>query len=147
MQKRNEYDGLTTHILDLLEPWSIVHARRMFSGWGLFVHGTMFAIILDEVLYLKDSLDELGQSVKTSFKKEYFEYDRKGKTVRLSYFKAPDRALEEGDYLIELARESYQSATLKRKTTKSKPKSRSKSKPKPKPKPKPKLKPKSSSRK
>ncbi len=114
MPKRIEYDGLTTHILDLLAPWSIVDARRMFSGCGLFIHGTMFALILDEVLYLKDSLDDRGLPVKTSFKKEYFEYDRKGKTIRLSYFKAPDRALEESDYLIELARASYQSAVLKR---------------------------------
>jgi DNA transformation protein and related proteins len=125
MQKRIEYDGLTTHILDLLAPWSIVDARRMFSGCGLFHHGTMFALILDEVLYLKDSLDEQGQPVKTSFEKEYFEYDRQSKTVRLSYFKAPDRALEEGDYLIELAKASYQSAVLKKKTTKSKTKPKS----------------------
>src|SRR5580704_6821841 len=118
MQKLIEYDGLTTHVLDLLAPWSIVDARRMFSGCGLFVHGTMFALIFDEVLYLKDSLDEQGQSVKTSFKKEYFEYDRQGKAVRLSYFKAPDRALEESDYLIELAKASYQSAISKKKTTK-----------------------------
>jgi DNA transformation protein len=127
MQKRIEHDGLTTHILDLLLPWSIVDARRMFGGCGLFIHGTMFALILDEVLYLKDSLDEQGQPVKTSFKKEYFEYDRQGKTVRLSYFKAPDRALEEGNYLIELAKASYQSAVLKKKTTKSKTKPKSSS--------------------
>lgn len=123
MPKRHDDDGLTMHILDLLAPWSLVDARRMFGGTGLFAQGRMFAIIIDDVLYLKDSLDASGQPVKEPFEKEYFEYERQDKVVRLGYFKAPEIALEDGPYLIELAKASYQSATLKKKSAaKSKPK-------------------------
>ncbi len=55
MQKRRDDDGLTTHVLDLLAPWAEVNARRMFGGIGLFAHGLMFAIIIDDVLFMKDS--------------------------------------------------------------------------------------------
>jgi DNA transformation protein and related proteins len=128
MPKRHDDDGLTTHILDLLAPWSVVDARRMFGGIGLFAQGRMFAIIIDDVLYLKDSLDADGQPVKTDFEKEYFEYERQDKIVRLGYFQAPETALEDGRYLIDLAKASYQSATLKKTALKSKTPSRSPSK-------------------
>ncbi len=104
--------GLTTHIADLLAPWAEIAPRRMFGGVGLFARGLMFAIIIDDILYLKDSVDEAGKPVTMPFKKEYFEYDRQGKTVQLGYFKAPERALEEGPYMIELAQASHQSASL-----------------------------------
>jgi DNA transformation protein len=126
MPKHFDYDGLTTHILDLLGPWSEVSPRRMFGGIGLFAHGLMFAIIIDDVLYLKDHISEHGEPVATDFDKEYFEYSRLGKTVRLGFFRAPDRALEEGDYLIELVNASYKSASLKRKSAKAKAKKISK---------------------
>ncbi len=112
MPKRNDDDGLTTHVLDLLAPWAEVNARRMFGGIGLFAHGLMFAIIIDDVLFMKDSKDENGDPVKTDFEKEYFEYERNGKLVNLGYFQAPDDAMEDSDYLIRLANDSLRSAGL-----------------------------------
>lgn len=114
MKKRDD-DGFTAHVLDLLAPWSEVIAKRMFGGIGLFAHGRMFAIIIDDVLYMKDSKDENGVPIKTDFEKEYFEYDRNGKAVNLGYFKAPEAALEESDYLIKLANESFRSASVSKK--------------------------------
>lgn len=119
MQRHRDDDGLTTHVLDLLAPWAEVNARRMFGGIGLFAHGLMFAIIIDDVLFMKDSKDENGNPAETDFEKEYFEYDRNGKTVNLGYFKAPDDAMENGDYLIRLANDSLRSAgSAKRSKTK-----------------------------
>lgn len=117
---RPEEDSFTAHVLDLLGPWSEVIAKRMFGGIGLFSYGRMFAIIIDDVLYLKDSKDENGIAIKTDFEKEYFEYDRNGKTVNLGYFKAPEAALEESDYLIKLANDSFRSANLSKKKISSK---------------------------
>lgn len=124
MQKRRDDDGLTTHVLDMLAPWAEVNARRMFGGIGLFAHGLMFAIIIEDVLFMKDSKDDNGNPVKTDFEKEYFEYDRNGKTVNLGYFKVPDDAMEDSSYLIRLANDSLRSASL---TKRSKPKAQTKS--------------------
>jgi DNA transformation protein and related proteins len=128
MPKRNDDDGFTTHIVDLLKPWCDVEPRRMFSGVGLFANGLMFAIIFDDMLFLKDSKDENGKPIKTPFKKEYVEYERQGKTIQLGYFQAPGRALDDSRYLIELAKASYQSASKKRRPVKSKAPSKSRSK-------------------
>ena len=41
------------YLLDLLAPLGPVQAKRMFGGAGLFLDGTMFGLIVDDVLYLK----------------------------------------------------------------------------------------------
>ncbi len=41
------------HVLDLLAPLGPVTARRMFGGFGITLDGVMFALIADDVLYLK----------------------------------------------------------------------------------------------
>ena len=63
-------DGLTTHVLDLLESWCEVSPRRMFGGIGLFAFGQMFAII-DDVLYLKDTINQDGTATDLGFKKNF----------------------------------------------------------------------------
>jgi len=118
--KHYEDEWLVTHLLDLLAPWCTVEPRRMFGGVGLFAFGRMFAIIIDEVLYLKDTIDSKGKPSIADFEKEYFEYDRQGKAVRLGYFKVPERALDEGSYLIELATASYRAASAPKKLRKRK---------------------------
>jgi len=106
----------TDHVLDLLADWRPAVARRMFDGVGLFVSGRMFAIIFAETLYLKEPLDHEGKPASLGFDKEYFEYERQGKTVRLGYYKVPERALDEGAFLIELAEKSLRSASTRRKS-------------------------------
>lgn len=118
--KTKQLDGLTIHVLDLLAPWQYVDAKRMFGGIGLFAGGTMFAIIIDEILYLKETLDEKGKPVPSKVERTYFEYDRNGKTVALFYYQVPEQALDDSQLLIELASESYRSACSQPKKSKKK---------------------------
>ena len=41
------------YLLELLAPLEGVTARRMFGGGGLYLEDTMFAIVADDVLFLK----------------------------------------------------------------------------------------------
>ena len=41
------------HVLDLLAALGPVTARRMFGGFGIYLDGVMFALIADDILYLK----------------------------------------------------------------------------------------------
>ena len=118
--KSKQLDGLTIHVLDLLAPWQVVDAKRMFGGIGLFAGGTMFAIIIDEILYLKETLDTKGKPVPTDAERHYFEYDRNGKTVALFYYQVPEQALDDSSMMIELAAESYRSACSQPKKAKKK---------------------------
>lgn len=122
-------DGLTLHIQDLLRSWRAVQPRRMFGGIGLFVDGLMFAIIIDEILYLKETLDDSGRPVSNAnsddeldFVKEYFEYETKNGMGRIYYFRVPESALDNADYLSRLSSEALKSAQTQalRKTHKSK---------------------------
>ena len=40
-------------VQELLEGWGPVSARRMFGSHGLYHEGLMFAIVMDQRLYLK----------------------------------------------------------------------------------------------
>lgn len=110
-------DGLALHAQDLLRTWRNVQARRMFGGIGLFVDGLMFAIIIDEVLYLKESLDDSGKPLAAAahndeydFEKEYFQYETKNGIGQIYYFRVPESALDNPDYLITLSNDSLKSA-------------------------------------
>lgn len=82
------------HCLDLLRSVGPVAPRRMFSSWGIFVQGRMFAIVFDETLYLK-----VDQHNRAAFEAEGlapFTYEgRKGRTVELPYRQAPPDAMED----------------------------------------------------
>ena len=42
-----------SHIVDLMEPFGTVEAKRMFGGFGIFHQGLMIALVSDGNLYLK----------------------------------------------------------------------------------------------
>lgn len=78
---------------ELLEDWAQVSARRMFGGYGLYHEGLMFAIVMDQRLYLKADLvnrpefEALGLAP--------FTYAMKGRDVALSYRAAPDAIFDD----------------------------------------------------
>ena len=41
------------YVLEVMAPWAPVSARRMFGGYGLYREAQMFAIVMDDTLYLK----------------------------------------------------------------------------------------------
>ncbi|NQV54726.1 MAG: TfoX/Sxy family protein [Rhodospirillales bacterium] len=49
-----DHSEFVNHILELLEPLGAVQPKRMFGGYGLFLDGTMFALInKGEEMFLK----------------------------------------------------------------------------------------------
>lgn len=82
-----------THLLDLLEAYENVTARRMFGGHGVHRDGRMFGLVADGVFYLKT--DERNRSTFQDAGLEAFQYEGKsGAVVVMSYFRCPDAALE-----------------------------------------------------
>ena len=98
------------YLLDLLEPLGPVRAKRMFGGAGLFLDGTMFGLIIDDVLYLK--ADEQTQGEFEARGMGPFTYEKKSRTesVRLSYFEAPPDVIEESDGLCAWSRNAWEAA-------------------------------------
>lgn len=78
---------------DVFARFGAVTTRRMFGGHGVFHEGLIFALVADDVLYLKaddasaDAFHRLGLGP--------FLYDKAGKTMAMSYYLAPEGILDD----------------------------------------------------
>jgi len=96
------------HLLDLLAPLGAVQAKRMFGGGGLYLDGTMFAIVADDVLYLK--VDDGNRGDFEAQGMDPFLYSRGEKVIAMSYYEAPTELIDGGDDLAEWARKAWEAA-------------------------------------
>lgn len=78
-------------VLELSAPLGAVAARRMFGGYGLFLDGLMFAIVVDDVVWFKT--DSQNRERFVSIGEPPFTYQRNGKPAQLNFYRAPDKAL------------------------------------------------------
>lgn len=88
----------TTDIDDLMQSIGPVSAKAMFGGYGIFLDGLMFGLIADNVLYLK--VDQETENEFKAMSLEPFTYNKKGKTFKISYYQAPEEALEDGEEAV-----------------------------------------------
>jgi DNA transformation protein len=93
---------------ELLEKWGQVTARRMFGGHGLYHEGLMFAIVVDNRLYLK--VDALNRPDFEALGLTPFTYSMKGREVALSYWSAPDAIFDEPSEAVHWARSAWEAA-------------------------------------
>ncbi len=95
------------HAVELLAPLGTVSARRMFGGWGLYADGLFFAIVADDVLYLK-----ADGTNRPEFEARGLEPFRPfpGKPTAMPYYPPPDEALEEPEALLPWARSALDAA-------------------------------------
>jgi DNA transformation protein len=99
MSKRNEY---VDYLLELMAPLGRMTARQMFGGFGLYCNGAFFAIVVNDVLYLKT--DEVNCAIFEAADMEAFAYDMKGERVVTRYYRCPEEALENAGLMAEWAR-------------------------------------------
>ena len=95
-------------VQELLEDWSPVSARRMFGGHGLYNEGLMFAIVMDQRLYLKT--DELNRPEFEALGLTPFTFAMKGKDVALSYWAAPDAIFDAPEEAVTWAQSAWDAA-------------------------------------
>ncbi|MEZ5541217.1 MAG: TfoX/Sxy family protein [Pseudomonadota bacterium] len=70
-----------------------VHAKRMFGGYGIYHADLMFALVADDVLYLKADAQSVAAFTRLGLRP--FEYARGGKQVALSYYMAPEAIFDD----------------------------------------------------
>jgi DNA transformation protein len=97
-------------VFDLFGP---ISAKRMFGGYGIYHDGLMFGLVADDLLYLKAderSIDEFTERGLLPF-----EYDKKGKMVKMSYYAAPEEIFDDPEEAKEWAERAYDAALRGRK--------------------------------
>ena len=92
-----------------LAPLGRVAMRRMFGKTGVFCDGLMLGMVRDNELYFR--VDEENRA---AFREaESFpplNYEKKGHTIDLSFWRAPERLFDEPDELITWARAALAAA-------------------------------------
>jgi DNA transformation protein len=102
---RSEFIDL---ILDLLEGFGQVSARRMFGGHGIFREGLMFAIVADDVLYLK--ADDDNRAEFTGRGMQPFYYEKQGRQQMISYYQVPEEVFDDAAEMCAWAQQAYAAA-------------------------------------
>ena len=96
-------------LLEQLEPLGPVSARRMFGGAGLFYGSVMFALLINDVMYLKT--DEVSQTAFEEVGSEPFSYQRGDKQQALkTLWRVPDDVMDEAEQLLEWSRTAVDAA-------------------------------------
>ena len=96
------------HVCELLAPAGSVTTRRMFGGHGVYVDGLFAAIIAWDELYLK-----VDDATRAAFEREAcspFVYDKAGKKMTMSYYRAPEEAMDAPHLMTPWARLAVQAA-------------------------------------
>lgn len=96
------------HLMDVFRLFGQIEVKRMFGGHGVFREGRMFALAVDETLYLKADAENVAHFHRLGLTP--FEYRRKGKPTKLSYYLAPDAVLEDCSAAAHWAQRSYEAA-------------------------------------
>jgi DNA transformation protein and related proteins len=86
-----------------LAPIGPITIRRMFGKSGVFCRGLMFAMVTEDTLYFR--VDDQNRAVfKEAAAAPPLNYEKKGETIDLSFWRAPERLFDEPEELVTWAR-------------------------------------------
>ena len=96
-------EGFAEFLRDQLAPLGRITMRRMFGKTGVFCDGFMLGMVRDNTLYFRVDDDNRA----TFREAEAFpplNYEKKGGTIDLAFWRAPERLFDEPDELVVWAR-------------------------------------------
>lgn len=97
-----------TSLRDVFAPLGAITIKPMFGGHGLYYDGLMFALVANEVLYLK--VDKQSQGIFIEQGLEAFSFEKNGKLMKMSYHQAPESVFEDPDRAKEWGVRAYEAA-------------------------------------
>lgn len=97
--KRNEY---VETLLELMAPLGSLNSRAMFGGYGIYLDGLMIGLVADDELFFK--VDKESQPQFEAVESEPFVYEKNGKPMQMSYWKAPEIIFDEPEEMLQWGR-------------------------------------------
>jgi DNA transformation protein and related proteins len=92
-------DGFAEFLRDQLAPLGRITMRRMFGKTGVFCDGFMLGMVRDNTLYFRVD-DDNRAAFKEAKSFPPLDYQKKGGTIDLSFWRAPERLFDEPDELV-----------------------------------------------
>ncbi|MEO1491894.1 MAG: TfoX/Sxy family protein [Pseudomonadota bacterium] len=119
------------HVRDLFSGVGPVEIKRMFGGAGVYVGDACFALLVDEVIFMRGD-DALGPDYEAAGGEQWV-YDGKAKPIAMPYWRLPDDAMDDWEEAALWARRSLvpaENAAAEKRAAKARKAARAKSKPK-----------------
>ncbi len=98
-------------IQDQFTHFGEIQIKRMFGGAGIYYQGIMFALVSDDLLYLK--ADNINRSDFTD--REMSNFNPHGASKGMPYWQVPAEVVEDRHLMAEWAEKAYQAAVRARK--------------------------------
>ena len=102
-------DNFAEFLREQLAPLGRITTRRMFGKTGVFCNGLMLGMVTDDTLYFRVD----GQNRAVFKEAESFpalNYEKQGRSIDLSFWRAPDRLFDEPDELLAWGRAALAAA-------------------------------------
>ena len=93
------------YIEDLLSSFGTIKIKPMFGGYGVYKDQHIIAIIADDEMYFKG--DDMYQNQYDACHATQFTYEKKGKNMKMRYWKPPVKVLEDHDELSIWVNQAY----------------------------------------
>ena len=101
--------GFRDHVADLLAPMGPVAIKPMFGGGGVYLHGSMFGLIVGDRLYFKVDDQTEGQFMLAGSQPFVFQM-KDGKSASMRYWHLPDQAQDDAVEALIWARLGLEAA-------------------------------------
>src|SRR5579859_4044877 len=102
-------DSFAEFLREQLAPLGRVTLRRMFGKTGVFCDGVMLGMVTDNTLYFRVD-DQNRATFAEARDAPPLNYRKKGSTIDLSFWRAPERLMDEPDELVDWARAALAAA-------------------------------------
>ena len=102
-------DSFAEFLREQLASLGPITMRRMFGKTGVFCGGLMLAMVRDNTLYFRVD-DDNRATFKEAESLPPLNYEKKGGTIDLAFWRAPERLFDEPDELITWARAALAAA-------------------------------------
>jgi DNA transformation protein len=102
-------DSFAEFLREQLASLGQVTMRRMFGKTGVFCDGLMLGMVTDNTLYFRVD-DDNRATFKEAESYPPLNYEKQGRSVDLSFWRAPERLFDEPDELLTWARAALAAA-------------------------------------
>jgi DNA transformation protein len=101
--------GFAEFLCEQLAPLGRVTMRRMFGKTGVFCDGVMLGMVRDNTVYFRVD-DDNRAAFKEAEAFPPLNYEKKGGTIDLAFWRAPERLFDEPDELLTWAQAALAAA-------------------------------------
>jgi DNA transformation protein len=102
-------DSFAEFLREQFAPLGRITMRGMFGKTGVFCDGVMLGMVRDDTLYFRVD-DDNRAAFKEAESFPPLNYEKKGGTIDLSFWRAPERLFDEPDELVAWARAALAAA-------------------------------------